>query len=134
MGTNDKVKSRHPWIADFVGIRTRQSDTLPLPVAERIARRLIDEGWYQTSRKFRCLARLPEGMTGKEALLEEAKKERPWDAEKWVNCLGERSAGDHWLRCYSRRVEECNQQVSQKVFDAFRRLGGGTYRETGKEG
>jgi len=90
------------------------------------AKKLIDGGYYQVSRKFRTLARLPKDMTGKQALLEIAKNERPWDAEEWVNNLGDGAAGDHYLRCYS--PESDYLEVGESIFQAFRDVGGNTYK------
>lgn len=90
------------------------------------AKELIANGYYQVSRSHRIVARLPEGMTGSEALLREAKKGRPWDAEEWVKALGEGHAGDHFLRCYA-QSRELWKELDRPTFAAFRSLGGRTY-------
>jgi hypothetical protein len=89
------------------------------------AQRLIDAGFYQVSRAHRHLARLPQGKSGKEALLEVSKAYRPWDAEQWVNALGEAHSGDQYLRAHVPNEDQV--QVSIAVFAAFRELGGDTY-------
>ena len=96
--------------------------------AKEQAKKLIEEGWYQVSRKYRTLARLPKGETGIQALARAATKSRniARDTREWAIMLGERSAGDHYLRVYAQ--EEGNwQEVSPTVFDWFRKLGGNTY-------
>lgn len=94
------------------------------PTKEEIAKaeQLIKEGYYQISRKYRHIARLPEGMTGKQAL----KLVTPPERHYWVEAMGESSAGDHYLSCYS----PPNQQVVLDIptFMAFRQAGGNTYR------
>ena len=94
-------------------------------VKELKANELINNGYYQVSRKYRTLARLPNGMTGKQALLTVAKKIRPWDAEKWVDCLGEGSAGEYYLRCHSSKEDQL--EIGESLFRVFRFLGGNTY-------
>jgi hypothetical protein len=90
------------------------------------AKEIIADGWYQVSRRFRTVARLPDGMTGIEALARDARKSYGRDSEEWANMLGERSAGDHWLRCFADK-KGCWKELDQPTFDAFRKLGGRTY-------
>ena len=85
--------------------------------AEKEAADLIAQGYFQTSRRFRHLCKLPEGRTGVQALAD-ASGDRVW--AEW---LGEANAGDHWLRVYGKPIS-----VSQEVFAEFLRQGGGTYR------
>jgi hypothetical protein len=92
--------------------------------AEETARPLIGV-FFQVSRSHRTVARFPTGVGPREALLGHARASRPWDADSWVDMLGMRSAGDHYLRCYA--PEEHQLQLAPEVFEAFRRLGGGTY-------
>ena len=103
--------------------------------AEVKAQQFIDEGWFQISRRHRMLARLPEGMTGKEALFEARKKEigpKHWggyweeDTAKWVNNLGEESCAEHFRRVYSTYDKTLNITLDEKTFNAFRSLGGRT--------
>lgn len=97
------------------------------------AQRLIDEGWYQVSRKYRLVARLPKGKTGIEALIEQERRSQyphP-QAEEWVERLGEGHAGDHYLRTKPRRLGQQDpdeQELDIPTFAAYRKLGGGDYR------
>lgn len=103
------------------------------PVEE--ARRLVEEGWYQVSRGFFMVAKLPEGKTGKQALFEATCKHgqhRGSDAQRWVDNLGERHAGDHYLRCYA-HLDGNTKTVGADVFEAFRKLGGGVYTFTARK-
>lgn len=86
------------------------------------AEQLIKEGYYQISRKYRHIAKLPEGMTGKQALKTVTSIERHY----WVDAMGESSAGDHYLSCYS----PTNLRIVLDIptFMAFRQAGGNTYR------
>lgn len=94
------------------------------------AQRLIDDGFYQVSRKFRLLAKLPTGKDGIQALIEgetEAYKRTGGtpraDLEIWAKRIGPVQAADHYLSCHAPTIE-----VSRETFDAFRKLGGNTYR------
>lgn len=92
------------------------------------ARQLIAEGWHQVSRAYRTLARLPDGKTGVEALIDaELRSKHPhFRLREWAEGLGERSAGNHYLRCYAKQdLNWCELDVP--TFVAFRKLGGGTY-------
>ncbi len=84
---------------------------------EAEARRLIARGYYQVSRAFLTLAKLPEGLTGVEAL------GRASGEPAWAQHLGELGAGDYYLRCYAKETVK----ISPLVFEAFRKLGGGSY-------
>ena len=92
-------------------------------LAEDSARALIADGWFQVSRKYRTVARLPEGKTGKEALLESSRRSVP-DAPRWVACLSERDAADYWGRVHA-RAASLWLELDVATFAAFRRLGGG---------
>jgi hypothetical protein len=81
--------------------------------------------WFQISRAYRTVARLPEGKTGIQALID-ATKDRREDAERWANGLGEASAGDHYLRVHSPKKDQL--ELTFHEFAAFRRMGGGTYQ------
>jgi len=102
--------------------------TVPGATPKERAQWLISNGWYQTSRKYRALCRLPEGKTGVEALTEASMDMRPWDAEKWATALGEGSAGDHFLRCCAMQTDGLSVEVDQATFNAYRELGGDTYQ------
>jgi hypothetical protein len=103
---------------------------VPGATPEERAQWLVSNGWYQTSRKYRMLCRLPEGQTGVQALIEAEQVSRPWDVEKWATGLGEGSAGDHFLRCHATAKNGLATEVDSATFDAFRRLGGDTYAAT----
>ncbi len=98
------------------------------------AEKLIKEGWRQTSRKYRMLACLPDGMTGKEALYEARMREigdvnrEYWEKEikRWIDILGENSCADHFRRVYAGRDDSLNMTLDEETFMAFRSLGGGT--------
>jgi hypothetical protein len=84
--------------------------------------------WFQVSRRYRTVARLPDGMTGIEALIEaQAQSEYPHpDYEKWAKGMGEGSAGDHFLRCYAKK-QELWMELGRRTFEAYRKAGGETY-------
>lgn len=83
------------------------------------ARALIKSGFYQISRKYRGLARLPDGKTGREAYMDAS---RPTGYNPH---LSERYAGDQYLRVYAPKQDRIT--VSFRTFQAFRRLGGDSY-------
>lgn len=88
------------------------------------AEELIDEGYFQISRKYRMLAKLPDGQTGIQALIEAHQKRtyvRP-DLIRWAYGLGEYHCGDSYLRGFAPAIE-----VDKETFDEFRKLGGTTY-------
>ena len=82
--------------------------------------RVSSATWYSVSNKYRMVARLPEGKTGKQALAESG-GQRCGD-QAWIDGMGEASAGDHYLRCYAPTVE-----LSREEWAAFRAAGGTTY-------
>lgn len=101
------------------------------------AQALLDEGWYQVSRNHRMLARLPEGKTGMEALIDaenESGHPHP-DLEEWAHGLGEAHAGDSFLRCHAMRLASrfpdefahLSKTLDSFTFNEWRRLGGETY-------
>jgi hypothetical protein len=103
--------------------------------AEQYAKLLLEQGYYQVSRKYGMLARLPDGKTGRQALFEASMEqyrglpnEASWDAQqrRWVGHLPEASAADHYCRVYA--PKHLQRTVSQSVMNAFRKLGGGTAR------
>ena len=87
------------------------------------ARQLIKDGYYQVSRAYQILARLPEGETGKAALAEAAHRDH-YDAKGWAERMPERDAADQFLRVYARE-EGLWVMVTDDVFDEFRKQGGG---------
>lgn len=105
-----------------------------LSATEERAVALIDAGWFQVSRHHRMLARLPEGKTGTEALIEARLKAiggfRPgyWPAEvrRWAEGMGEARAAEHFRRVYAWYTDGLTCKVNHETFEAFRRLGGST--------
>ncbi len=87
------------------------------------------EVWYQVSRNARMVARLPEGQTGIEALID-AQRASPVrsDYALWARRMGEGSAGDYYLRCHALRDRpELHKELTREEFAAFRKAGGETY-------
>lgn len=74
----------------------------PTPEQLELGRKLVTEGWYQTSNKHRHISRFPPG----------------WHPVK------KRILGDQWLRC-NPRAEHMELTIDE--FAAFKRAGGGTY-------
>lgn len=90
--------------------------------------------WFQTSRRYRSIARLPEGMTPQQALI--------WGMEghnkhfkdpgisnherKWAESLDDRSASSQFMRVYSSYpfAAHCNKELTEEEFKAFRDAGG----------
>lgn len=97
--------------------------TGPLTREEKRARakaqRLIDEGWEQTSRKYRAVARLPAGKTGLQALLEV-------DPLRVLRLLenAEMWAADEFRRVHSHEENGMRQELTNVEFHAFRAAGG----------
>lgn len=86
------------------------------------ARRLIAEGWCQTSSKYRSVARLPEGKTGMEALCEANGTGMDEALYRW----DEASAGDSYLRSNSVPIQD-RMELDPATWQAYKKLGGGTY-------
>lgn len=89
---------------------------------------LIKDGYKQTSRKYKDVARIPEGLTGKQSLFLAKKKEYSqtqwvdfWEEEtkRWIDCLGEIEAGNFFRRMYGPHI-----QLSDIDFKQFKILGG----------
>lgn len=81
------------------------------------ARKLVEEGWLQTSRRYCRVGRIPEGMTGEEVLLEQG-----YDPERIAKL-------DFWHIAnsavgYSDRYFGCTKTLSRTQFKAFRKCGG----------
>lgn len=90
--------------------------------------------WFQVSRKHRMIARFPDGKTPKEALRSVMGKhtglpvrEITPHEEKWIEALGNDSAGDQFLCVYAGYYKELNMTLSVVGFKAFRAAGGDTY-------
>lgn len=77
------------------------------------AQKLINEGYCQVSGRYRILAKLPEGKTAVEALIEADPR---WKAKFEDIALGQ------YLRVYSQT--ECQAELDIETFAEFRRLGG----------
>lgn len=99
------------------------------------AQELIDQGYYQVSRKYGHLAKLPPGKTGIQALIDSCRGpdgkrkdgSTPIEFESWAKRMGEGHAGDQYLRCYA--ADDETVEVIKEVMDEFRKLGGTTYLE-----
>lgn len=98
--------------------------------------------WYQISRRYRAVARVPEGMTPQQALLDATLHyEREMSARhgfkepdveyhtRHVNSMNDEAAtcrfGDFAVR-YPDRYPDCYREVNHKTFMAFKKAGGGT--------
>lgn len=66
--------------------------------------------WFQVSGKYRIAARLPEGMTGVEAL-----KTLNISEPEWAERMGEGNAGDHYLRCGNGEQKELTREESGRL-------------------
>lgn len=92
------------------------------------AKKIVEWGYYQVSRKFRLVARLPKGMDGISALIQAERInghisiDATIDAEKWARRLGNTNAADQYLRVYAQTY--C---LRPDTFEAFLKCGGGTY-------
>lgn len=89
-----------------------------MPSALQGGKMLDPTVWFQISGKFRVAARLPEGMTGIEAL-----KTLNIREPEWAERMGEEHAGDHYLRCSGQQAKE----LTQDEWTAFKAAGGTTY-------
>jgi hypothetical protein len=78
--------------------------------------------YFQVSRKYRSLARLPEGMTGREAMVNADPRGR-WSDEKLYT---EEDCADQFLRCYTKPSDRI--ELSPSAFASYLRAGGGTVR------
>ena len=94
--------------------------------------------WFQVSRKYRTVARLPEGMDGNEALvwgiqqhgvLFNDRVDRTEHQVVWARGLSSRSAAAHFLRVYTgyEFSKHLQQDLSREQFSAFRKAGGDCY-------
>jgi hypothetical protein len=93
------------------------SQSLPSAEAEVLAKQLVADGWRQTSHRFRLIARLPPGETGKQAL------ERA-SGHKWT--LPEAHAAEQYRRCYADK-EGYAKELDLRTFKFFRANGGGDW-------
>lgn len=93
----------------------------PTPEQQEEGRRLVAEGWMQTSRKYRSVARVPPGMTAIEALRTVSPREAA-DLERRL----EQWAADAFRRSHSKDplVTENRLVLDIGTFAAFRKAGG----------
>lgn len=82
---------------------------------EEEAQELIDQGYFQVSRKYGTVAKMPDGMTPFEAL----QAADPYFAQTEWERFQDHVRG-HYLRVYSKE----KKHVDQVVLNVFRRLGG----------
>lgn len=79
---------------------------------------LVAQGYKQISRKYRTLGRLPEGMTGLEALA----TADPDLAKRMLDGVNER-AGEQFMRCFA-RGKELTVTLTQGEFAEYLRATG----------
>lgn len=79
---------------------------------EEKAKKLVEDGYEQISRKYRTLARLPEGMTGIEAL----RSADPFLAQRFLD-NAERAAKEQYMRVYSKAEDRAELTVEE--FNAY---------------
>lgn len=75
--------------------------------------------WKGTSNKYRSVARLPEGMTGVEAL-----KQYAPDEYRHTMARLEQQAADTFRRIYADRVDGCHRELTVEEWQAFKAAGG----------
>lgn len=115
------------WLAEFPKIprpllRSLLND-FNINTERFLAPRWFDPSiWFQVSRSYRSVARLPEGMTGIQALV----SKNP-DRPDWANNMGEGHAGDHFLRCHARATDGLLEELSFFEWETFKAAGGLTY-------
>jgi hypothetical protein len=79
------------------------------------AHELLAKGYQQISRKYRHVARLPEGKTGLQALMEVD----PLLAKRMLDSA-ESYAKEHYLRVHAKD----KLTLSEEEFEAFKKAGG----------
>jgi hypothetical protein len=92
---------------------------------EARAKDLLRRGYYQISLKHRTVARLPTGLTGREALYkEEIRRGRDEeDAWRWAYGMNESCAIDQYCRVHA-MANDLSVTLDKETFAAFKRLGG----------
>ncbi len=116
-----KIRIKRSKDSDYDGPLVHTVEAEDIAFVEKIIR----EGYYQVSGKYRTVCKLPEGKTGIEALAEASGK------PEWAALLGETGAGDQYLRCYAlNRKPEDRLELSIGQWAAFKKLGGGSYRQS----
>lgn len=107
---------------DPVGVLRGNLETDP---AEREAIDLVKEGWCQTSRAHHMLARIPPGLTAKEALAKYG--DQAHAHQSYYASTSEDNAAGIFLSTYASRENGCRKTVSAAVFGYYRQHGGGPY-------
>ena len=97
-------------------------------IGEEEARVFDPKIWKSVSHKYRTVARLPEGMTGKEAIAwahAEYAKTSPFKNPLNPN-WDERSCASHFMRCYTCYdfAKHCQAELTRAEWDAFKQAGG----------
>jgi len=87
---------------------------------------LVAQGYMQISRKYRLFARIPDGKTGKQALLEASRaacvNEKHYEvAREWMSKMFEHDAARYYRRVYAPHYEASIQQMTE-----FKAAGGKT--------
>lgn len=80
--------------------------------------------YFQVSRAYGHVMRLPYGKTGMEALRESGGQR--CDDEEWIQGLGEEHCGDYYLRVHAPNSQRV--RLTPEEFNYYRHLGGRTYR------
>lgn len=98
----------------------------PQPVEE--VRFFDPKIWKSVSNKYRTVARLPEGMTGKQAVQwAHTEYEKLYGHGNEPNpCWSEDAAASTFMRTYTcyQFAEHCQAELTRVEWDAFRRAGG----------
>lgn len=84
---------------------------------EEKAQELIDQGYFQVSRKFGYLAKIPDGKTPWEAMQEA----HPYDARMMWEAFQDHVRAQY-LRVYA--PKECKLVIDEVLMAEFRRRGG----------
>lgn len=121
------------------------------PTVVRNGAQLVAAGYFQTSRAYRMVGRIPPGKRARDALFEAVmgrtletidkirkskgglkssvfksleEMERSWrqDHRNWVNLLDERSVIDHYVRVYAEGEDKLT--LTPEEFDSFKAAGG----------
>lgn len=87
-----------------------------------IARKLVRDGWKQTSSKYRTIARLPEHVTMNSGL--KALEAYDRDAYERIMEDAERRAADTFRRIYANEKDGTKQALDEGMWVAFKKAGG----------
>jgi hypothetical protein len=110
--------------------RLTTEELTPQPEDHEFAKKLVAEGWKQTSRRHRHVSRLPPGMTGVEALRwarrEYSKQfDEPYGSSERKQ--SESEAAITFMRVYSSykfAAGLCHKVLTVRQFQAFLKVGG----------